>query len=1174
MTADALGALLRELERLVQPLDDAVESEEARRLLLISLGWDLDAVDGYPIPELLTGLGQIGGALRALTTRGEPTGLSDVVATLGDLGEAASGLQRLAELADQVSALGAGEVAAALGHLGAELGELVVFVYLARYRPTALQVARLLTLAVTPDDVPLDERTEVLVDDASGLVRRYPVARPRLRLDRLPDLVRDPAGLLKAEYPLHDMADDAAARELAAHLFGRLGPLLAGLGVDVTVGAPLDPGDGATPAAASLVARSLILRFPADAPADASALELTLALVPASDGGPAVTAALAGTVAFTWEGGAWRVGISVTGTVTGFGVGPNGVTLPDGVEDADVRATVTAERVGVDPNAPALRIGGAEGTRLELGRIGLRADVGLTSEHQEYGLALEIGTAAMVIAAGDGDGFLQKILPAEGIRAPFDLALGWSNTRGLHFRAGTPSGGGGAPGLSTTIDVPLDLGFLKIPSVYLAVEPTDGEVAATVALNVEAKLGPFSASAERLGLRLVLTFPEDGGNLGPVDLAVEFQPPIGVGLAIDSSVVTGGGYLFIDRVNRQYAGALELQFAGIALKAVGLLATRMPDGSDGFSLFVLISAEFTPIQLGFGFTLSGVGGFLGVNRRIAIDAIRDGLRTGGLDSVLFPQNLAANARRVVSDLGRFFPIAPGQFLLGPMVKLNWGSPPLITAVLGVMVELPNPVRVVLLGRLTMALPKPESPVVDLKIDVLGTLDFAARELAIDAVLRDSRIAAFTVAGEMAIRVNFGARPELIIAVGGFNPRFAPPAGFPRLRRMTIALASGDNPRLRLETYLALTPNTAQMGARLDLFVGVGPFSIEANFGFDALLQFVPFAFLVDVHAGVALKWGGSPLFAIRLEGTLSGPAPTRIVGAATFDFFGSHTIQVDHTFGLPEPPVPPEVVDVGDRLRKALGDRTNWRGQLPPDGTTMVSLRAGDPDTDDPDTDEPLLLHPLGTIAVQQRVVPLELEITRYGSAQLAGEERFFAIGAVRVGSESPKLATVREPVALGQYQDLSDPLTAPSFQQLPVGKRVEPARYGLPPTGSGALTIDLGYEDRVYDRASPDSDDLVVASRSTRDLTDERATGLAAGGAAGRTELRRLGGRPLDVSLQESAWVVAVTGERVPATPFTAEFDSGVGYGQAAGLLRRLRIEQPGLARGLRLTPAHEVTP
>ena len=83
------------------------------------------------------------------------------------------------------------------------------------------------------------------------------------------------------------------------------------------------------------------------------------------------------------------------------------------------------------------------------------------------------------------------------------------------------------------------------------------------------------------------------GNLGPVDLSARFMPPKGIGLSVDArGVVTGGGFLFRDEARSLYAGVMQLSLRDdITLKAFGLIATRMPDGSRGYSLIVFITAE-------------------------------------------------------------------------------------------------------------------------------------------------------------------------------------------------------------------------------------------------------------------------------------------------------------------------------------------------------------------------------------------------------------------------------------------------------------------------------------------------------------------------------------------------------------------------------------------------------
>ena len=90
----------------------------------------------------------------------------------------------------------------------------------------------------------------------------------------------------------------------------------------------------------------------------------------------------------------------------------------------------------------------------------------------------------------------------------------------------------------------------------------------------------------------------------------------------------GAAYLFIDTARGEYAGALELSFNGIGVKAIAILSTKMPDGSKGWSLLLLVYSQFLPMQLSWGFTLNGIGGLVGVQHGLNIEELRGGMRTG------------------------------------------------------------------------------------------------------------------------------------------------------------------------------------------------------------------------------------------------------------------------------------------------------------------------------------------------------------------------------------------------------------------------------------------------------------------------------------------------------------------------------------------------------------------
>src|SRR5690606_2272928 len=235
----------------------------------------------------------------------------------------------------------------------------------------------------------------------------------------------------------------------------------------------------------------------------------------------------------------------------------------------------------------------------------------------------------------------------------------------------------GSGGIEIAVPTHIQLGPIEIITLYLRVSIADDGGRPSVPIELSgafsANLGPLQAAVDRIGVIARLTFPPDGGNLGPLDLGFEFKPPNGIGLSVDAGIVKGGGYLYIDTERGEYAGVLELDIAGIvSVKAIGLITTRMPDGSDGFSLLIVITAEFgAGFQVGFGVTLLGAAGTLGRHRTLNLPALVEGARTNASASVMFPQDVVANAPRIISDLKAFSPVQQGTFVIGPMAKIGW-----------------------------------------------------------------------------------------------------------------------------------------------------------------------------------------------------------------------------------------------------------------------------------------------------------------------------------------------------------------------------------------------------------------------------------------------------------------------------------------------------------------------
>ncbi len=368
---------------------------------------------------------------------------------------------------------------------------------------------------------------------------------------------------------------------------------------------------------------------------------------------------------------------------------------------------------------------------------------------------------------------------------------------------------------------------------------------------------------------------------------------------------------------------------------------------------------------------------------------------------------------MVSALRSFFPPKEGVHIYGFLLKLTFGSLPLLRADLALMLETDDhsdSSRLLVLGRVSSILPQEKNPLVTLNLDVVGVYDLATGSAALDAVLYESKLCGrFVLTGAAAFRREPGI--GFALAIGGFNPRFSPPANFPAVPRVTVALSTGDNPKLIIEAYLAITPNTLQFGAKASLYAAAYGFSIQGYIGFDVLVQFWPPHFIADFAAGVELKRGSRNLFKVDLKGTIEGPLPLRVAGRATFSIlWWDYTVGFDKTLIGGDASVVTEALDVLTELLGRLADPRSWRTELPPALTQLAGVRTA------PRADV-LQLHPLGRLVVQQGLVPLNIDrdIDRIGAFVPRSARRFAithaTIGGARRGHRAGRRRVPRQPV-------------------------------------------------------------------------------------------------------------------------------------------------------------------
>ena len=650
--------------------------------------------------------------------------------------------------------------------------------------------------------------------------------------------------------------------------------------------------------------------------------------------------------------------------------------------------------------------------------VGFRTDSKAASFYTEAALT----DGALVIAPGaDADGFLAKLLPGS-LQVDASITIGLDSRLGVYFS--------GSGGLEIEIPAHISLGPIEIMSATVSVKPSGGAIPIELGATVQGKLGPLQAVVENVGLRIPLTFPGHGGNLGPVDAALKFKPPKGVGLSVNAGVVTGGGYLYIDADRGEYAGALQLEIADfLSVAAIGLISTKMPDGSTkmpdgsrGFSLLIIITADFgAGIQLSFGFTLLAVGGLLGLNRTMLFQPLMDGVRSGSMQSIMFPRDVIANAPRIISDLRAIFPPQEGIFLIGPMAKLGWGTPTLMSLSLGVIIEIP-PGDVAILGILKMALPAEDVAILVLQVNFAGALEFDKKRAFFFASLFDSHVLFITLTGQMGVLFAYGDNANFVVSVGGFHPQFnPPPLPFPAPQRIALDLINESYARIHADGYFAVTTNTIQFGSHASYFFGFSACSVEGSSGFDALIQFSPFHFIAEVSTQFSVKVFGVGVYGVGIDVSLEGPTPWHVHGTASLSFFFFDVdIGIDFTWGdNPNTTLPP--IAVMPLLTAEVQKNTNWKAQLPSKAKLLVTLRQLDP------SEAAMVLHPTGTLQVSQRTIPLDLQLDKVGSQKPSDANEF----SLRVsGASLTKTRDLTEQFAPSQFRnfDNATKLSQPAF--------------------------------------------------------------------------------------------------------------------------------------------------
>jgi hypothetical protein len=380
---------------------------------------------------------------------------------------------------------------------------------------------------------------------------------------------------------------------------------------------------------------------------------------------------------------------------------------------------------------------------------------------------------------------------------------------------------------------------------------------------------------------------------------------------------------------------------------------------------------------------------------------------------------------------------------------------------------------------------------------------------------------------MVYRLGFGNNASFLLSVGGFNPGFAAPPAFPSVRRVSVDLGISGNPSLVASGYFALTSNTAQIGASIELRASGFGIRLHGWLGFDVLFVFSPFSFTASISAGVRVSFHGVG-FGISLRGSLSGPTPWHLKGRVCVSIlWWDACLPVDVKFGRAEPKALPEMDPwTGDAgagvigLLEAIQNSGNWAGSPPPGGLAVVALSAAA-------TAETTPVDPVGSATLRQKVAPLNQVLEKFGEYKPIVHDQFHLSpmrGSVSLNSVPvTEIEVVTDKFAPAHFLELSGAsrLSMPSYDDMDAGISIAPDRLRVGSMESRTLE----YVTKFIDAEGQTHDDNEPRFRITQDQLEAflgRSAAARGGSRRSGTQRYMHPGREKKIVLGPPRFVVA----------------------------------------------------
>ncbi|MFE7114670.1 DUF6603 domain-containing protein [Streptomyces sp. NPDC057654] len=563
------------------------------------------------------------------------------------------------------------------------------------------------------------------------------------------------------------------------------------------------------------------------------------------------------------------------------GLGDLPVVGPHIPHDADVRLkALTFQGAGGTVNARAAQR--VNGLLAELGLQGpaLRVpDQGLVSKAQ-FGVLVRVAGKDLALVAGSGaDKNAGK--PALG-RSDDGAAV-----------VGTGAGAG-------TLWYPVGRGLGPVRLERLGVRYADKTVFVLVDASVDLK--GLTLSGRGMGLGVSLTDPPQvRGALEGLGLAWVRGP-----VQICGALVVREDPAYVVRVQ----GGATITLPALSLSAIGGYAQKK--GGEP-SMFVFGRLAFTSGQ-GVGpppFRITGAAAGFGYNSAVRAPALDEVDQFPLMPGTSVPADPLAQLDQLQQPAGGKPWISEARDHIWLAAGIEFDSFRFITGRVLALAQFTTAGKqefsISLLGRAAADFPRNASTrYAHVDVAVNATYDTTSDTLRVFAELVPGSFLVHPschLSGQAALCIWFGASEhpgDFVLSVGGYHPRYTPPAHYPKPKRLQLEWSVSDKVSVRGSCYGALTRSAFMVGAELDLAFHAPGVRASLTAGIDALVQWEPFHYELKCHVEVQVALDFWPYFhggvGVWLE--MWGP-PTGGIASVEVVFF-----RFDIPFGEARPATP------------------------------------------------------------------------------------------------------------------------------------------------------------------------------------------------------------------------------------------------------------------------------